>query len=66
MLTIDVARNHKNDGVIYMEQPEQFDLGLEECIVETSPDFEDLSTAPPKKKQQRKVATKEIWERLVK
>jgi len=49
-----------------MEQPGQFDLGLEEYIVETSPDFDDLSTEPPKNKQRRKVATKKVQECLVK
>jgi len=35
-----------------MEQPGQFDLRLEECMVETSPDFDKskTKTEPPAKK----------------
>ena len=52
-----------------MEQPGQFDLGLEECAAETSPDFDESKTKmepPTKKAQQRKVATKKEQGRLVK
>jgi len=52
-----------------MEQPGQFDLGLEECVVETSPDF-DKSKAKlepsAKKARRRKVVTKKERECLVK
>ena len=50
-----------------MERQEQFDLGLEECVVEMSPDFDELPTEPaPKKARRRKVATKKERESLVK
>ena len=47
------------------EQEKQLEIGLEECVVQTSPDFDELPGEPPAKKtRRRKVATKK--ERLVK
>jgi len=49
------------------EQGEQFKIGLEECVVETSPDSDEFPGEPPAKKtRRRKVATKKEQERLVK
>jgi len=45
---------------------EEFDLGLEECVVETSPDFDESpGEPPPNKARRRKVATKKEQQRLV-
>ena len=35
------------------EQEEQFKIGLEECVVETSPHFDELPGEPPAKKMRR-------------
>jgi len=40
------------------ESLEEFSIGLEECVVEASPDFDEQPDGPPpKKSRQRKVAT---------
>ena len=52
-----------------MEQSrEQFDFGLEECVIEASPDFDESPAGQPpaKKTQRRKMATKKEQEHLVK
>ena len=49
------------------EQGEEFEIGLEECVVETSPDLDELPGEPPAKKTCRqKVAAKKEGEHLVK
>ena len=47
---------------------EQFDFGLEECVIEASADFDESPAGQPpaKKTQQRKMATKKEREHLVK
>ena len=45
---------------------EDFDLGLEETVIETSPDFDESREELPKKKRRRKAVTKKERERLVK
>jgi len=48
------------------ESLEEFGIGLEECEVEASPDFDEQPNGPPAKKaRRRKVATKKERERLV-
>ena len=52
-----------------MEQSrEQFDFGLEECVIEASPDFDESPAGQPpaKKTQRRKMAAKKEQEHLVK
>lgn len=52
-----------------MEQSrEQFDYGLEECVIEASPDFDESPAGQPpaKKTRRRKMATKKEREHLVK
>ena len=51
-------------GVLQMED---IDIGLEETVVETSPDFDESPQEPPTKKaRQRKSVTKKERERLTK
>ena len=46
---------------------EGVDIGLEEIVVETSPDFDESPHHPPTKEvRRRKVVTKKEWEHLVK
>ena len=48
---------------------EEIDIGLEETVVETSPDFDEVThDCEPlaKKVRQRKAVTKKEWERLAK
>ena len=47
---------------------EQFDFGLEECVIEASPDFDEspAGQSPAKKTQRQKMATKKEREHLVK
>jgi len=40
------------------KQREEFEIVLEECMVKTSPDFDELPGEPPTKKTHQKVATK--------